>query len=54
MYKSTLVNDWVERSMRIIAKKIKEFILKGTINNTVPFLRDGFFKIHKEQISKIN
>jgi hypothetical protein len=22
---------------------IKEFILKGTINNTVPFLRDGFF-----------
>jgi len=22
----------------------KEFILKGTINNTVPFLRDGSFK----------
>jgi hypothetical protein len=25
-------------------EKIEEFILKGTINNAVPFLRDGFFK----------
>ena len=25
-------------------KKIEEFILKGTINNTDPFLRVGFFQ----------
>jgi hypothetical protein len=28
-----------------VHKEIKEFILKGTINNTVPFLRDGFLKL---------
>jgi len=28
---------------QLVVKQIEEFILKGTINNAVPFLRDGIF-----------
>jgi hypothetical protein len=42
-------NQLIETCALDLEPYYKEFILKGTINNTVPFLRDGSFKTHNQE-----